>query len=144
MGAVPIDSDFRCEAVALFRIRRPALPRARARRHDRRPDGAAFVAQQSLGGAGGRELKLVTTASGRYLVRVCFIQGTPHDPRPELQSQLYRWNAGRFEVIAEFPTSGGTDAAFFRADGTLYLAVSNSLSPEVRYRADTVVYRCAL
>ena len=107
-------------------------------------DGAAFVAQQSLGGAGGRELKLVTTASGRYLVRVCFIQGTPHDPQPELQSQLYRWNAGRFEVVAEFPTSGGTDAAFFHAGDALYLAVSNSLSPEVRYRADTVVYRCAL
>jgi hypothetical protein len=107
-------------------------------------DGERFVAQQSLGGDGGRELKLIETPRGLFLVRVCFIQGTPHDPQPALQSQLYRWENGTFAVIEEFATTGGTDAAFFEAGGELFLVVSNSLCAEVRYRADTVVYRCAL
>ena len=56
-------------------------------------------------------------------------------------SCLYRWDQGRFEMVEEFPTSGGTDAAVFSADGHIFIAVSNSLSPEIRFRQDTVVYR---
>ena len=37
--------------------------------------------------------------------------------------------------------SGGTDAAVFAADGQVYLAVSNSLTPDIRFREDTVIYR---
>ena len=48
---------------------------------------------------------------------------------------------GRLHLLEEFPTAGGTDAATFRADGALYLAVSNSLTPDVRFRTDTVIYR---
>jgi EPTP domain len=107
-------------------------------------DGERFVVAQSLGGDGGRELKFIETARGRFLVRVCFIQGTPHDPKPQLQSQIYRWQDGAFAAIEEFATTGGTDAAYFEADGEHFLAVSNSLSPEVRYQADTIVYRCGL
>jgi hypothetical protein len=29
-------------------------------------------------------------------------------------------------------------------DGELFLAVSNGLSADVRYRAETIIYRCAL
>jgi hypothetical protein len=43
----------------------------------------------------------------------------------------------------EFPTSGGTDAATFSVDGKIYLAVSNSLTPEVRFRTDSIIYRFA-
>jgi hypothetical protein len=106
-------------------------------------DGERFVPHQSLGGDGGRELKIVTTPSGRFLVRVCFIQGTPHDPKPELNSQVYRWENGAFVTIAEFPTTGGTDAAAFHAGGDLFLAVSQGLGADIRYRAETVIYRCA-
>jgi hypothetical protein len=107
-------------------------------------DGDRFIACQSLGGDGGRELEIVTTSNGLFLVRICFIQGTPHDPKTALSSQVSRWQNGAFQTIAEFPTTGGTDATAFRADGALFLAVSNGLSADVRYRAETIVYRCAL
>lgn len=104
-------------------------------------DGTQFEPVQTLGEAGGRELKLIDGAHGRYLVRVCFITGTPYDPHTSLTSQIYRWNGNGFDLADTFPTTGGTDAATFVADGQRYLLVSNSLSAEVRFRADTVLYR---
>jgi hypothetical protein len=104
-------------------------------------DRVRFDPVQSLGAAGGRELCLVDGAHGRYLVRVCFITGTPHAPRTQQQSQIFLWRAGRFELADAFPTSGGTDAAAFIADGQRYLLVSNSLADDVRFRVDSVLYR---
>ena len=100
-----------------------------------------FDPVQSLGAAGGRELCLVDGAHGRYLVRVCFITGTPHAPHTQQQSQIFLWRQGRFELVDEIPTSGGTDAAAFMAQGQRYLLVSNSLAEDVRFRADSVLYR---
>ncbi|TCN41631.1 hypothetical protein EV644_10413 [Kribbella orskensis] len=45
-----------------------------------------------------------------YLIRVNLILGTPADPRPSLISQTYEWRGGGFVTIADFPTTGGTDA----------------------------------
>ncbi|WP_394836330.1 hypothetical protein LVJ94_05430 [Pendulispora rubella] len=104
-------------------------------------DGTRFEPVQTLGDAGGRELKLIDGAHGRYLVRVCFITGTPHDPQTSLMSQIYRWEHGRFELADAFPTTGGTDAAAFVVNGQRYLLVANSLTAEVRFRADTMLYR---
>lgn len=103
-----------------------------------------FVPAQSLGGPGGRAFELIRTAGGIYLVRVCFIEGTPAAPKTDLKSQLYRWEAGGFKVIDEFPTFGGTDAAVFSRDGQLFLAVANSLTAQIRFRQDTVIYRLQL
>jgi hypothetical protein len=100
-----------------------------------------FDPVQSLGAAGGRELCLVDGAHGRYLVRVCFITGTPHAPHTQQQSQIFLWRQGRFELVDEFPTSGGTDAAAFMAEGQRYLLVSNALAEDVRFRVDSVLYR---
>jgi EPTP domain len=105
---------------------------------------AGFVRHQSLGGPGGREFALLRARTGLYLVRICFIQGVPAAPKTDLMSQIYRWENGHFRVIQEFPTHGGTDAAAFAVDGTHYLAVTNSLTPEVRFREDTVVYRLSI
>jgi len=74
-------------------------------------------------------------------VRVCFITGTPHAPHTQQQSQIFLWRQGRFELVDEIPTSGGTDAAAFMAQGQRYLLVSNSLAEDVRFRADSVLYR---
>jgi EPTP domain len=109
-----------------------------------RSTAAGFVRHQSLGGPGGREFALVRARSGLFLVRICFIQGTPAAPKTDLMSQLYRWESGLFRVVEEFPTFGGTDARAFEADGAHYLAVANSLTPDVRFRQDTVVYRLSL
>ena len=76
-----------------------------------------------------------------HLVRICFIEGTPADPRTDIRSQLYRWTGSGFETVLEFPTFGGTDAAAFEADGRHYLAVSNSLTPDIRFRQDMVIYQ---
>jgi hypothetical protein len=45
------------------------------------------------------------------------------------------------QLVEEFPTFGGTEASAFEQDGACFLAVSNSLSPDVRFRQDSVVYR---
>lgn len=107
-------------------------------------DGSRFAPHQSLGGPGGREFELIRAGSGLHLVRVCFIQGTPAAPKTDLMSQIYRWEQGRFATIQEFPTFGGTAAAAFARDGGHFLAVANSLTPEVRFREDTIIYRLAL
>lgn len=104
-------------------------------------DGAAFVQAQVLGGPSGREFELIRSGDTLYLVRVCFILGTPHDPTTDLLSQIYCWDDGQFVLAGEFATNGGTDANMFEADGRRYLAVSNSLTPEPRFRQDTIVYR---
>jgi EPTP domain len=44
-------------------------------------------------------------------------------------------------LTEEFSTAGGTDAAVFSADGKLFVAVSNSLTVDVRFRTDTIIYR---
>ena len=49
-------------------------------------------------------------------------------------------HAKRLLLVEEFATAGGTDAAVFRADGKQFLAVSNSLTPDVRFRTDTIIY----
>ena len=72
---------------------------------------------------------------------MCFITGTPHAPHTQQRSQIFLWKEDRFELADEFPTSGGTDAAAFVADGQRYLLVSNSLASDVRFRVDSVLYR---
>ena len=103
-----------------------------------------FVPHQGLGGSGGRALELFSASGELYLVRVCFIEGTPAAPKTDLLSQIYRWDAGSFRVIDQFPTFGGTDAAVFMRDGQRFLAVANSLTADIRFRQDTLIYRLEL
>lgn len=107
-------------------------------------NGELFVHHQSLGGAGGREYELIDSPHGLFLVRICFIEGTPADPKTDLVSQIFKWVDGKFEIVELFPTFGGTDASYFRADGKDYLAVANSLTPDVRFRQDMVIYELQL
>jgi len=104
-------------------------------------NGQQFTPHQTLGGPGGREFEVFEKDGKLYLVRVCFIQGTPAAPKTDLLSQIYCWEAGHFVKLQDFETWGGTDARAFQADGHVYLAVSNSLSPELRFRQDTIIYR---
>jgi len=100
-----------------------------------------FVPHQSLGGPGAREFAVAETAQAFYLVKINFIHGTPAAPKTDLKSCIYQWKNGQLAVVEEFPTSGGTDAAVFAADGQLHVAVSNSLTRDIRFREDTVIYR---
>jgi hypothetical protein len=40
-----------------------------------------------------------------------------------------------------FQTTGGTDAAFFNDGDHHYLAISNSLSEDLRFKSESRVYR---
>jgi hypothetical protein len=76
-----------------------------------------------------------------YLARVNFITGSPHQPQVSLNSQVYRWENGKFVVVVlEFPTTGATDVVVIPGPGHTRLAVSNSLSPQVRFASQTVIY----
>ncbi|HEV7613630.1 MAG TPA: hypothetical protein VGO37_17250 [Steroidobacteraceae bacterium] len=100
-----------------------------------------FVVHQSLGGPGAREFAVAQTNSGLYVVRVNFIHGTPAAPKTDLVSCVYRWQKGQLVAVEEFPTFGATDATVFSADGQMFIAVANSLSRDIRFRQDSVIYR---
>jgi hypothetical protein len=104
-------------------------------------DGAAFVHHQTLDGAGGREWAVLTGRAGLYVVRVDFITGTPQQPETQLDSRIYRWEAGHLHLVETFPTSGGTDVAVIADRAGPLLAVSNSLTADVRFHAESVIYR---
>ena len=103
-------------------------------------DGKTFQPYQKLSGPGGREFCIVRTNQHFYLVQINFIEGEPSAPKTDLNSRIYRWEKDQLMLVEEFATAGGTDAAAFRADGKQFLAVSNSLTPGVRFRTDTIVY----
>jgi hypothetical protein len=104
-------------------------------------DGERFRDMQILDGLGARELRVVRRGDSILVVRINFILGTPADPHPCLDSQIYAWDGRSLHVAAQFPTCGGTDVAVLgdEADGT-DLVVSNSLTPQLRFAADTVRY----
>jgi hypothetical protein len=105
--------------------------------------GKEFSPCQNLGGPGGREFCIVRTGLDLYVVQINFIQGEPSAPRTNLMSRVFIWADGKLALVEEFPTAGATDAAVFSDDGALFLVVSNSLTADVRFRTDTIVYRFA-
>ena len=104
-------------------------------------DADRFVRHQRLDGPGGREFELVEIGGERFLILVRFIEGTPHDPKTDLDSRIFRWTGDGFSPAGGFATFGGTDATAFDVDGDHYLAVANSLTPDLRFRQDSVIYR---
>ena len=99
-----------------------------------------FEGVQVLEGLGARELTVVDIDDRLFVIRINFILGTPADPDPVMDSQIYEWRSGSLQLIAEFPTTGGTDVAVVAHTDPVQFVVSNSLSPEVRFAAETVVY----
>jgi EPTP domain len=103
-----------------------------------------FTQTQVLDGLGARELAVARCAGRTLLIRVNFILGTPADPHPALDSQVYEWDGGKLHEVATFPTCGGTDVTVLSdGDGnadSVELVVTNSLTPELRFAAETVRY----
>jgi hypothetical protein len=108
-----------------------------------RLEDGQFTEVQVLDGLGARELAVAQYHGRTLLIRVNFILGTPADPRPELDSQVYAWDGGQLREVATFPTCGGTDVAVLN-DGAggdrVQLVVTNSLTPGLRFAAETVCY----
>jgi hypothetical protein len=101
----------------------------------------SFVRHQTLSGPGAREFALIETSSGLYLIQVNFILGTPAAPKTDLVSYIYRWQDEMLVKIEEFATFGATDAVTFSAEGRRYAVISNSLSRDIRFGENSVVYR---
>ena len=106
-------------------------------------DGERFVAHQALDGDGGREFAVIDRADATYVVRVNFITGGRENPKPDLMSQLYRWENGRLAVIEEFATFGGTDCAVFEVGTEALVGVSNSLTADIHFANESVLYALA-
>jgi hypothetical protein len=106
----------------------------------KRWDGTSFVDVQELAGLGGREVAVVRYAGRLLVVRINFVTGDRSAPITALQSQIYEWTGDALEVVAEFPTAGGTDAVAVTGAGAPQLLVSNSLTAEQRFSTDTIVY----
>ena len=107
-------------------------------------DGERFVTTSHLEGLGARELRVVEKEGRLLLIRVNFILGTPAEPETALTSQVYEWRDGRFATVAEFPTTGGTDVEVVSVNGDIEFAVSNALTADVRFAAETVLYALSL
>lgn len=130
--------------------------------------GDEFTEVQALGGLGARELAVARCGARTLVIRVNFILGTPADPHPSLDSQIYEWDGTRLRPMATFPTCGGTDVTIL-TDGitpgdvavpaddavptdvatptdspTIEFVVTNSLTPDLRFAADTVRYQLAV
>jgi EPTP domain len=106
-------------------------------------DGERFVTHQALAGGGGREFAVIERADATYVMRVNFITGGRERPKPDLMSQLYRWENGRLAVIEEFATFGGTDCAVFEVGGETLVGVSNSLTADIHFANESVLYAFA-
>jgi EPTP domain len=105
-------------------------------------DGGQFVPHQVLDAPAAREWCVVSRGADLYVIRVNFIAGTPQAPVTALESQVYRWQDGQLVTAEEFGTTGGTDVTAWDdpQHGTL-VAVSNSLTADVRFAASTAIYR---
>jgi hypothetical protein len=103
-------------------------------------DGERFVVHQTLYGGGGREFEVIEIGGDIYVIRVNFITGGRDSPKTDLSSQVYYFDGDQLVVIQEFPTSGGTDAtAFFEGDNRM-VAVSNSLTSDIHFKTESVLY----
>ena len=107
-----------------------------------RLDGGRFTEAQVLDGLGAREVKVARCAGRTLVIRINFILGTPADPQPRLDSQVYEWDGDKLREVATVPTCGGTDVAVIthEDDDAVELVVTNSLTPELRFTAQTVRY----
>jgi hypothetical protein len=112
-------------------------------------DGARFAEAQVLDGLGARELAVTRCGGRTLLIRINFILGTPANPRPALDSQVYEWDGNQLREVATFPTCGGTDVTVVGVGvgdgggdgGSVELIVTNSLTPDLRFAAETVRYQ---
>jgi hypothetical protein len=105
-----------------------------------RLQGGRFARHQRLSGPGGRELAWIGSTNGGHLIQTNFIEGSREAPQPVLRSVVYAWQGDRLELVDDFATIGGTDAAAFAVNSETWVAVSNSLGPDLRFLSETCIY----
>ena len=104
-------------------------------------DGERFVTDP--GARRPRGARAARRRAGRPPVRDPRQLHPRHAGRPEPVADLAGLRVARRRVraVAEFPTRGGTDVEVRRrVDGDIEFVVSNSLSPDLRFASETVLY----
>ncbi|MDO5641151.1 MAG: hypothetical protein Q4G26_02010 [Paracoccus sp. (in: a-proteobacteria)] len=102
--------------------------------------GERFAPAQILRRDGAREFAHINLGGRDYLAVIRFIQGSPKEPVSALRSYIYVWDGTAWQEADSFPSFGATDAAFFRDQGRIFLIVTNSLTPDIRFSQPSVVY----
>jgi hypothetical protein len=104
-------------------------------------DGKQFKKEQLFEGVGGRNFTYFQHNNKHYLMRVNFITGGRETPKTNLESPLYQWNGEKWIVVDTIPTFGGVSSHAFEMDNSLFLTVANSLSKDVRFKVNSVIYK---
>lgn len=99
-----------------------------------------FKRHQKLCGPGAREM-LWLPEHGGQLVQTNFLLGSREAPQPMDWSCIYSFQGGQLVQTATFESSGAVDAASFSNAGKRYLVIANSLSQDLRFCIDSVVYQ---
>ena len=108
-------------------------------------DGARFAEAQVLDGLGARELAVTRCGGRTLLIRINFILGTPANPR---RPSTPRSTSGTATSCARSPRSRPAAAPTSRSwatatasAGSVELIVTNSLTPKLRFAAETVRFQ---
>jgi hypothetical protein len=105
--------------------------------------GQRYEQIQELSGPGGREFAFFEQSGIPHLLQVDFLTGSREEPTTHQRGHLYRWNDGRLVEIETFETDGATGVCVMDVDGQRLVAVSESLTPDLRFRTDSHVYALA-
>ena len=109
-----------------------------------RRNGEQYEPFQTLSGPGGREFAFVRQAEAHFLIQVDFLTGSRESPKTDLCSRIYRWADGQMVLVETFATSGATGVAVLNVGSRTLIAVSESLSAEIRFRTDSHIYELKL
>ena len=104
-------------------------------------DEGKWSLRQTLSGPGGREFTSFTHRGGFYLVMVKFLTGSRQEPKFDQESVVFKMVEGQMQVAETFATTGATDATYFEADGHGFLAVSQSITADIRFGNDSTIYK---
>ena len=103
--------------------------------------GSQWTRHQTLGAPGGREFASFLHEEDFYLVMVNFLTGSRQEPKFDQESVVFKMVDDQMQCVQKFPTTGATDATYFEAGGEHFVAVSQSLTAEIRFRTDSIIYR---
>ncbi len=101
----------------------------------------SFELVQTLDGIGGRNFLHFKHKNKDYLLKLVFITGTRQNPKTKQISPLYLFNNGVFEKVDGIVTSGAVSAAKFESKGKDYIAIANSLTEDILFKTNSVIYK---
>lgn len=103
-------------------------------------NGTRYEQVQELSGPGGREFAQFEIEGVPHLLQVDFLTGTREDPTTHQRAHFYRWGGGQLVELEAFETDGATGVCVMEVGALRLVAVSESLTPELKFRKDSHVY----